>query len=222
MNETERPERNLPRGILISVIVTTVIYILVSLVAVGNLTPQEIATAKEYALAEAARPFLGQAGFLLIGLGALLSTASAINATMFGTARLGKVMAQEKDLPRVFSMRERTRDVPWASLLILTVATLVFVNLGNLTVISSFASAAFLLIFASVNLAALRLRRRIGIDWLPPLAGFVLSFASWLVLGLYLWQHHRRNLEWIILSYLVVAAAEHLFSERRLLRRRAA
>ncbi len=220
VHEMEHPERNLPRGILISIIVTTVIYIIVSFVAVGNLTAQAIATAKEYALAEAARPFLGQAGFLLIGLGALLSTASAINATMFGTARLGKVMAQEKDLPRVFSMRERTRDVPWASLCILTAATLLFVNFGNLTMISSFASAAFLLIFASINLAALRLRRKIGIGWLAPAAGLILSGASWLILGIYLWQHHRLNLEWIVLSYIVIGLAELLFSERRVLFRR--
>ncbi|NOZ78706.1 MAG: amino acid permease [Acidobacteria bacterium] len=222
VHEMERPERNLPRGILISIIITTVIYIVVSFVAVGNLTAQAINTAKEYALAEAARPFLGQAGFLLIGLGALLSTASAINATMFGTARLGNVMAQDKDLPHVFSMRERTRDVPWASLCILTAATLLFVNTGNLTIISSFASAAFLLIFASINLAAMRLRRKIGISWLTPLAGFILSLASWLILGVYLWQHHRQNFEWIVLSYVVIAAAELLFSERRLLRRKPA
>ncbi len=218
VHEMDRPERNLGRGIMISIIVTTVIYIVVSFVAVGNLTPRAIVTAKEYALAEAARPFLGQAGFLLIGLGALLSTASAINATMFGTARLGNVMAQDKDVPHVFSMRERTRDVPWASLVILTAATLVFVNTGDLTIISSFASSAFLLIFSGINLAALRLRRKIGISWTTPLGGFILSLASWLVLGIYLWLHDRHNLEWIVLSYCIIAIAELLFSERRLLR----
>ncbi len=217
VNEMKDPERNLSRGIIISIVITIFIYILVSLVAVGNLSAAAIAKYKEYALAVAARPFLGRAGFLLIGLGALLSTASAINATMFGTARLGKVMAQDEELPAIFSLKEHTRDVPWVSLCVITAATLLFVNLGNLTIISSFASATFLLIFASINLVALRLYAKIGIAWPLPLLGLVLSLASWLVLCIYLWRNHPASLAWIGLSFVVIAAAELLFSERRLI-----
>ncbi|RMH38140.1 MAG: amino acid transporter, partial [Nitrospirae bacterium] len=78
---------------------------------VGNLLPEEIVRFKEYALAVAAKPFLGQAGFLLIGLAALLSTASAINATLFGTARLGLAIAQEGQLPKAFSFKSRTKHI---------------------------------------------------------------------------------------------------------------
>ncbi len=217
VKETLNPERNLPRGIILSIVITTAIYILVSLVAVGNLAPEAISKYKEYALAAAARPFLGHAGFLLIGLGALLSTASAINATMFGTARLGKVMAQEEELPKVFSHRERTRDIPWVSLCIITGVTLAFVNLGNLTMISSFSSATFLLIFASINLAALRLRVKIGIPWQAPLTGLVFSLASWGILIVYLWKHNRDSLFSIAISYGIIGVAEFLFSKRKLL-----
>jgi len=183
VHETRDPERDLPRGILLSIAITIAIYVLVSLVAVGNLLPEEIGKYKEYALAEAAKPFLGHAGFLLIGLGALLSTASAINATLFGTARLGKVMAEEQALPRVFSMRERTRDM----------------------------------IFASINLSALRLRERIGSGRVAPAAGFALCLASWMVLCGYLWLHARESLLWIGVFYLGTTVLELLFSERRLL-----
>jgi len=216
VDEMENPERDLPRAIFISILIAIAIYIVVSLVAVGNLLPAEIAKYKEYALAEAAKPFLGQAGFVLIGLGALLSTASAINATLFGTARLGKVMAQESALPQVFSMRERTKDIPWVSLCVISAATLVFVNLGDLTVISSFASSTFLLIFASINFSAFRLRKRIGLHWAPPLIGASLSFAVWVVLCGYLWQQDRTSLLWMAVFYLVTASLEFLFSERRL------
>jgi hypothetical protein len=217
VHETRDPERDLPRGILLSIAITIAIYVLVSLVAVGNLLPEEISRYKEYALAEAAKPFLGHAGFLLIGLGALLSTASAINATLFGTARLGKGMAEERALPRVFSMRERTRDIPWVSLCVIAGVTLVFVNLGDLTVISSFASSTFLLIFASINLSALRLRERIGSGWVAPAAGFALCLASWMVLCGYLWLQAQESLLWIGVFYLGTTVMELLFSERRLL-----
>ncbi len=217
VNEMKNPERDLPRGIVWAIIITAFIYFVVSLVAVGNLTPEDITKYKEYALAVAAKPFLGQAGFTLIGLGALLSTASAINATLFGTARLGMVMAKEKDLPRAFSHRERTKDIPYISLIFITVVTLVFVNTTDLTIISSFASSTFLLTFVSINAAAIRLRDRIGINPLIPLVGLFLSGASWLVLFVYLWQTNFKALSWIGGFYLAVMAAELMFSQRCLI-----
>ncbi|HID84802.1 MAG TPA: hypothetical protein EYP54_06840 [Anaerolineales bacterium] len=68
---------SLTRDIFASLLITTQIYIVIALVAVGNLTPAEINHYKEYALVVAAKPALGQAGFLLIGLGALLSTSAS-------------------------------------------------------------------------------------------------------------------------------------------------
>ncbi len=220
VNEMKNPERDLPRGIMTAVIITALIYVVVSLVAVGNLTPEDISKYKEYALAVAAKPFLGHAGFTLIGLGALLSTASAINATLFGTARLGMVMAMERDLPKVFSHRERAKDIPYVSLIFITAVTLVFVNTTDLTIISSFASSTFLLTFVSINAAAIRLKDRININPLVPLAGLLLSGACWLVLFIYLWQTNFRALTWIGGFYLAVIAAELLFSQRRLIFRK--
>lgn len=219
VNEMKDPKRDLQFSIVVAVIATTAVYVIVSLVAVGNLTPAEIASDKEYALAVAAKPFLGKAGFLLIGLGALLSTASAINATLFGTARLGKVMALQKELPAVFGHRERTRDIPWASLVAISLLTIIFVNVANLTIISSFASATFLMIFAAINLSAIRVRKLIAIHPAVPGLGLLASTASWLVLVSYLWQHSRGSLVSIGVSWVVIAAAELLFSERRLVHR---
>lgn len=216
VNEMQNSERDLHRAILISVIVTAAIYILVSLVAVGNLLPSEISQYKEYALAVAAKPFLGKSGFMLIGLGALLSTASAINATLFGTARLGMVMAQESELPKVFSHKERTKDIPYVSLIFIGAMTLLFVNTTNLTIISSFASSTFLLIFAAINLSALRLRKKIGINIFIPLAALLLSLASWAILIVYLSKTDWKAIEWMGTLYLCVIMAELFFSERRL------
>ena len=216
LNEMENPARDLRNAILISIALTMLIYIVVSLVAVGNLLPDEISRYKEYALAIAAKPFLGKSGFILIGLGAMLSTASAINATLFGTARLGMVMAQESALPRAFSHKERTKDIPYVSLVLITVFTLIFVNISNLTIISSFASSIFLLIFAAINLSAYRLRNRIGINRVVPLAGLLLSLACWTLLSVYLYRTDAIILVWITTLYLSVIAAELCFSERRM------
>ncbi len=215
VNEMENPDRNLKKGIMISIIITIFIYVLVSIVAVGNLLPSEIIQYKEYALAVAAKPFLGEAGFILIGVAALFSTSSAINATLFGTARLGMVMAKEKALPAVFSFKRKQNNIPWLSLIIITFTTLVFVNLTNLDIISSFASSTFLLIFTSINLSAFRLRKTIDLHPAIPLTGMLLSLVSWMGLMFYLWQSDKHSLIWIGIFYVGIVMAEALFSQRR-------
>jgi len=214
-NEMVDPEHNLHRGILWSIGITIAVYVLVSLVAVGNLLPEQVVRYKEYALAVAAKPFLGQAGFMLIGMAALFSTASAINATMFGTARLGMVMATEHALPVVFGFRRKQNNIPWVSLLLITGLTIVFVNMADLTIISSFASSTFLLIFAAINLSALRLHHRVEASIVVASLGLFCTLASWLALLIYLYQSNRSCLYWIGGLYLAVFCAEFLFSKRR-------
>lgn len=165
----------------------------------------------------------GHAAPIAFSLGAVIALLTGLsysrlglNATLFGTARLGMIMAREKDLPKVFSHREWTKDIPYVSLIFITVVTLVFVNTTDLTIISSFASSTFLLTFVSINAAAIRLRDRIGINPLIPLVGLFLSGASWLVLFVYLWQTNFKALSWIGGFYLAVMAAELMFSKRRL------
>lgn len=78
----ENPHKTLPKALYLSVIITMLIYVAVSLAVVGNLSLNEIVRARDYALAEAAKPFLGNIGFTLMSIAALFSTSSAINATL--------------------------------------------------------------------------------------------------------------------------------------------
>ena len=215
VDEMDNPVRNLKRALVIAILVTTAIYIVVAITALGNLTPAQIAHDQEYVLAVAARPMLGQTGFVLIGIAALLSTASAINATLFGAARLAMVMASEHALPRIFSRRERKRPVPYVSLLVLTALSLGFTLAANLAVISVFASATFLLIFAGVNFAAFRLSAQIGLMPLVPLAGGVLASASFALLIWHNWLHDRESLFWLVAFYGAAAAIEAVLIWRR-------
>jgi amino acid transporter len=213
----EAPERNLRRGLVISILIAGVVYVFVALVAVGNLSAEQVREHGEYALAVAAQPVLGRGGFLLIGLAALLSTASAINATLFGTARLSMVMARDHALPKLFSFRERRRPIPAVALGIITAVTLVFVNVADLTVISSFASSTFLLIFAAINLSAFRLRKQIGCRPIPAAAGFILATASLVILLWHLYRTDPHSLVVLAAAFAVITAAELLFSKRRVL-----
>jgi uncharacterized protein len=211
VKEMKDPAHTLPRAIYIAIGFVVVLYVLVALVAVGNLPIAQLVHSKDYALAVAARPFLGQAGFVLIAIAALLSTASAINATLFGTARLGAVMATDRDLPKMFSLREKTKDVPWASLVALGIVTLLFVNIGSLTAIASASSAIFLTIFFLVNLAHVRLYRETGGNMVISLIGAIFCFAALTVLCIYLYEHNRSSLLIVGVLYAITIALSFLF-----------
>lgn len=142
-------KRILPRAYYSAVILVIVLYVLIAAVTIGNLPVEKIVASKDYALAEAAKPFMGNAGFTLIAVAALLSTASAINATLYGAARLSYVVAKEGELPQ--ALEKKIWKEPVEGLLITSALALVTANLLNISSISTIGSAGFLLIFAAVN-----------------------------------------------------------------------
>ena len=110
--------------------------------------------APDYALAEAAKPFLGEFGFRLIAIAALFSTASAINATLFGSANVCYMIAKDGELPVGLS---RTEWKQATGGLLLTAALVFVVTLCfDLSGIAMMGSAAFLLVYAAVNAGHLR------------------------------------------------------------------
>jgi len=159
-HDVRDPARTLPRAYFCAVAFVTLLYVAVAAVTVGNLALPAIVDARDYALAEAARPFLGQAGFGLIGVAALLSTASAINATLYGAARFSYIIAKEGELPE--ALEHKVWGRPIEGLLLTAGATLLIANLVDLSGIAIMGSAGFLLIFAVVNAADTRLAARTG------------------------------------------------------------
>jgi amino acid transporter len=152
--DVEDPGRTLTMAFYISVGSVIVLYVLVAIVAVGSLPVAALVHARDYALAQAARPSLGSTGFVLIAVAAMLSTASAINATLYGSARLTYSIATSKELPD--QLERSIWNEPLVGLFITAGATLILANLLDLTSISTMGSAGFLIIFAAVNTAEAR------------------------------------------------------------------
>ncbi len=153
--DVRNPTRNLPLAYYASVGFVILLYVIISVVTVGNLSLPQILKAEDFALAVAAKPFLGAAGFTLIAVAALLSTASAINATLYGAARVSYIIAKDGELPEELERKIWKRPVE--GLLITSVLTLFTANFFDLSSISLMGSAGFLIIFASVNAANIRL-----------------------------------------------------------------
>jgi len=105
--DIKEPAKNLPRAFYASVLFVIFLYVTISIVTVGVVPEAKLMEAKDYALAIAAEPALGQVGFTLVAVAALLSTFSAINATIYGNARLGYNLAKEGRLPRSLAHEKR-------------------------------------------------------------------------------------------------------------------
>jgi amino acid transporter len=165
------PERALPRAFLIAIGSVIFLYLLVAFVAVGNLAPATIASERDYALAAAARPFLGSTGFKLIAVAAVVSTASAINATLYGAAKFTYLMARHGELPE--RLGEPLWRRPIGGLLATTLGTLLVVNTVDIEGISLMGSAGFLIVFCAVDLAALRLAAKTRLARTVSFAGAV-------------------------------------------------
>ena len=207
------PEQTLPHAYLIAIGTVIVLYVLVALVAVGNLTPATISSERDYVLAAAAQPFLGAAGFKLIAVAAVVSTASAINATLYGSAKFTYLMARHGELPA--KLGEPIWDRPIGGLIATTVGTLLIVNTVNIAGISLMGSAGFLIVFAAVNLAAARLAADTPARTGLALAGAVACAASLAALIAYTATHHPGQLG--VLAGLLATAAigESVLQARR-------
>ena len=200
------PRRLLPRALYTSVLLVIALYLAVSLTVTGNLSDFEIERAKDYALAEAAKPFLGQFGFRLIAIAALFSTASAINATLFGSANVCYMIARDGELPAGLS---RTEWKDSTGGLLLTAALVVVVMLiFDLSGIAMMGSAAFLLIYAAVNAGHLRVLDQTGASAIIVWLSLLTCLAMFAILFVYTYQEQPRAIAALILIAAASFAAE--------------
>ena len=205
--ETENPEKNIARGIYGSIAIVTLIYVVLSIVAIGSLGEAELVAAQEYALAVAAEPSMGNAGHVLVSIAALFATASAINATMFGASRMMAEMASEHEMPNAFSFRNR-ETVPWVAVVALAILTVLFTYFGGLELIASFSSLTFLLVSLAVNIANYKLRHKIGSNLYIIILGIILLLFTICALVSYLLLNSPEKLIWIFSIYVVLIFME--------------
>tara|TARA_R110000796_G_scaffold252631_3_gene389383 strand:- start:42752 stop:44038 length:1287 start_codon:yes stop_codon:yes gene_type:complete len=196
--DIENPEKNIPKAYYYAVIFVILLYVIIAIVTIGSLPFKEIATAKDYVLAEAAKPMLGQIGFSIITIAALISTFSAINASLYGGSRVSYEIAEDDELPNHLTSNLWNQPI---GLLITAIATLLLVNLLKLESISTAGSVGFLLIFAIVNLVGLKLYDKINANKIIPLIGFLLCFIALIILIV---QQYQSNKTGVIIAISIV------------------
>jgi amino acid transporter len=154
------PARNVPRATYAALAIAAGLYVLISVGVYGTLTVDEVIASGDTALAEAAEPSLGQAGYTMMAIAALLATASSVNANVFAAGGITANLAQTRQFPPLFGGPMPvlgTRGVGISVALVLLLA-----NLFDLSTIASIGSAVALAIFALVGMAGMRLRSETG------------------------------------------------------------
>jgi basic amino acid/polyamine antiporter, APA family len=125
--EVRDPQRNLPRALLIAILVVAVLYIMIQVVCVGTL-PGLAQSQKP--LADAGSQFLGAAGGAIISAGAIISISGNLNILLLSGSRLPFAMAEQKQLPAVVGSIPKRFFTPYVSILI-TAALMLFLTLKS-------------------------------------------------------------------------------------------
>lgn len=177
--DIENPDRNIPKAYYYSIIFVIILYVVIAVVTVGSLNFSEIASSQDYVLAEAAKPMLGKLGFTIITIAAMISTFSAINASIYGGSQVNYEIAEDDELPEHFLSQFWGKPI---GLLVTAIATLILVNVLQLESISTAGSIGFILVFSVVNFVGYKLSNQIGGKKIIPLLGFILCIVALIIL----------------------------------------
>lgn len=156
--EIKRPERNLPRAILLTLTGVLVLYLVVAFVTVGTVSSAHLASSTS-PLADAAGVFGGAAARHLIVFCALLTTAATANAIVVVTSRTVFAMSRDRMLPAPFAMVSDRTGSPWVAVLINGLLIEGVALVGTVSMSSSTGGFLYVLHFVPPLLALVRLRR---------------------------------------------------------------
>lgn len=185
-DEIENPRRNVPRATLLSILVSTAIYILVAAAAVGGAGFRLLAGSGS-PLADATRALGLGFGARLVALGGLAATGTVALASVLGLSRLAQVMARDGELPGFFARVRGPQGVPRNAILVGGAAMLLLAYFADLPHVAYISSFSLLLYYAVLNLSGLKvlrggLRIAAGLGFLSCLVLMIsLPLQSWVV-----------------------------------------
>ena len=155
--ETKKPDKLIPRGLLISLLISTILYVAVG-IAMVSLVPWQQLSISDAPLALAASVSFGSLGFTLLTIFALLTTFNTALVLLIVGSRIIYGMAEAKALPSLFGKLNRNGAPYMASLLVLIIS-IAFLSLGSIGRVAEIASFGSLLVFIMINLSLLYLRK---------------------------------------------------------------
>jgi APA family basic amino acid/polyamine antiporter len=157
--ETRDAERNTPRALVLSIIITTIFYILVA-ISLVSLADWRIIAASDAPLALAASQALGQNGFTIMSFIALFATANTVLVLLIVGSREIYGISRDGSLPRPLSRLHSKTGTPWVAIASTGILSMLFVLIGELELVAGITDFTALFAFSLVNLSLILLRYR--------------------------------------------------------------
>jgi APA family basic amino acid/polyamine antiporter len=155
--EVKDAKRIVPKAVLLSLAISTVVYILVGIVAVGLVGSAELATSRS-PLTDAVGVTGSSLAMQAVSFGGLVATASVLLTSILGVSRVAYAMARRKDMPQVLSRLHGKFGTPYYAIWIAGIAMALLVLFADLTQVVAVSIFAILFYYAIANLAAYRLK----------------------------------------------------------------
>ena len=156
--EVKNAPRTMPRALMISIAVTTLLYIMVSISAVSILPWQELG-ASHAPLADVANRAMPGSSGLLSGI-ALFATANTVLFLLIAGSRIIYGMAGQGALHKSLSSVHKTRRTPWIAVAAIGAIAAAFTLIGSIRVVAELTDFGAFLVFMAVNLSVIALRIR--------------------------------------------------------------
>ena len=225
--EIKNPKKNIPRAVFLSLLIVVPIYLLIAVTALGAVKPEGgvtpwdyLASHKETALVEVAKTFFTGGGIMLL-IGGVISTMSALNATIFSSSRVAFAMGRDRNFPTFFSKVHKKNFTPHLSIIFSLIIVVIMSISLPIEDVASAADIMFLLLFMQVNITLIRLRKKrpdldrgfftplfpylsiVGILMLLFLAVYMFNYSPtawfvtgiWVTLGLITYKFYAANRE---------------------------
>jgi basic amino acid/polyamine antiporter, APA family len=186
--ETKNAPRTIPRALVISIVITTGIYILIATSAIA-LVGWENLSSTEAPLALAAEKAFGRVGVTVLSAIALFATSNTVLMMLVAGSRIMFGMSKERALPAALGRVHPATKTPGIAVVLMMLLTIALVALsrGNISTVANIAVFVIFIVYALVNLSLIWLRYKqpelerpfrspVRIGWFPVLAGF--GFAT--------------------------------------------
>ena len=157
--ETKKPEKTIPRALIISVVITTFLYVLVALISVSLVDWRTLGLSNA-PLASVASQVLGENAFTVMSIIALFATSNTVLIMLVVGSRMIYGMAKEGAFPKVLSRVDPRKGTPRVAILATLLASVIFLFLGDLELVASLTSFGAFITFAFVNISLIYIRYR--------------------------------------------------------------
>ena len=204
------PSRTLPKAMMASVFFVMLLYVAISFAVFGNLPVDKVIAAKDFALAQAALPIFGNAGFTAVTITALIATASAINANLYSTTNVTYKLAKDGELPEVFGEPiSHSRE----GLVISGILVIVLAVLFDLSEIAAIGAISVLFVHTVTHIGHLRIISKTNASYILVIFAIVLCLAA-MVLALVYVSKQSNQVTFVLLGFLGIAVSTEIILQK--------